>query len=238
MDKTHGLCGMGKVSYPSVHQSWVNNTKSPAFWWGYSLCALFNLQKETGSLMVVKMNYLPLFLFLSHECPFLWLDWFPRVDSHLDYFLTHVGTFHGRIHAPIELMSICTSAVVAGGCSPLPQKDLELQQFLFWKSLYCWRSLKTWMESSTTPCAQSETRCPNSFIDPLKISLPVGKVSLEGLVRKESWSVLSLQIPNTGVQKGCGPESSGANNRFTKMGQATINVLIIDLVSFSCLWIT
>lgn len=128
MDKNHELCGLGKVSCPSVHQSWVNRAKSPAFCSGYSLCALFCLQKETGNLMLVKMNYLPLLLFLSQKCTFLWLDWFPRAGSHLEYFLTHVGTLHSKIHAPIQLMSICPSAAVAEGFSPLPQKDLVLQQ--------------------------------------------------------------------------------------------------------------
>lgn len=146
-----------------------------------------------------------------------------------------------------------------------PKKTSCCSRFLFWISLYRWFSLKTWMESST-PCAQSETWCPNSFNDPLKNSLPVCKVSLEGPVRKGPWSmlslegpvrkgpwfvlslegpvrkdpwfVLSLQILNTGIWKDCGPESSGANYRLSEMGQATINEITIDLVSFSCLWIT
>lgn len=132
---------------------------------------------------------------------------------------------------------VSSSAVVAGGFSPLPQEGLCCSRFLFWISLYCWCSLKTWMEIST-PCAQTETRCPNSFIDPLKISLPVCKVSLEGPVRKGPWSVLSLQIPDTDVQKSCGPKGSRANHSLSKMGQATINKFITDLVSFSSLWIT
>lgn len=119
-----------------------------------------------------------------------------------------------------------------------PKKAFCCSRFLFWISLSCWCSLKTRMESSTLPCAQSETQCPNSFIDPLKISLPACKVSLDSPVRKGPWSVLSLQIPNTNAHEGCGPESSGANHRLSKMGQGTINELIIDLVSFSCLWIT
>lgn len=128
IDKKLGLCGLGKFSCPSVPQSWVNWTKALAFFRGYSLCALFCLQKETGNLVVVKMNNVPLLLFLSHECLSLCLEWFLRVYSHLDCFLTHEGTLHGKIHAPIQLMSICTSAVVDGGFSHYPQKGLVLQQ--------------------------------------------------------------------------------------------------------------
>lgn len=125
------------------------------------------------------------------------------------------------------------------GASPhYSKKAFCCSRFLFWISLSCWCSLKTRMESSTLPCAQSESQCPNSFIDPLKISLPVCKVSLDSPVRKGPWSVLSMQIPNTGAHEGCGPESSGANHRLSKMSQSTINELIIDLFSFSCLWIT
>lgn len=123
IDKKLGLCRLGKFSCPSVPQSWVNWTKALAFFRGYSLCALFCLQKETGNLVVVKMNHFPLLLFLSHECLSLCLEWFLRVYSHLDCFLTHEGTLHGNIHAPIQLMSICTSAGSCGwGLLPLPPK--------------------------------------------------------------------------------------------------------------------
>lgn len=76
--------------------------------------------------MVVKINYLPLLPFLRYECPFLWLDWFLRVDSHLDYFLTHAGTLHGKIHVPIQIMSTCVCAAVSRDFSPLPKNGLML----------------------------------------------------------------------------------------------------------------
>ena len=63
MDKSHRLCGLGKVCCSSVHQSRVNSTKSLAFWRGYSLCALFCSQKALGDLTAAEINCLPLLLF-------------------------------------------------------------------------------------------------------------------------------------------------------------------------------
>lgn len=95
----------------------------------FPLCFVLFAKGAGGGLIAAEINCLPVLLFFEpFQCPFLWLDWFLRADSYLDYFLIHANTLHGKFHAPIQLLSLCPSAVVAGGFSPLPQRDLVLQQ--------------------------------------------------------------------------------------------------------------
>lgn len=62
--------------------------------------------------------------------------------------------------------------------------------------------------------------------------------SWKALWWKGPWPVLSQHIPNPGMWEDSGHKSLGENCRLSKKGQAVTNELIIDLVSFSHLWIT
>lgn len=94
---------------------------------------------------------------------------------------------------------------------------------------------KTWKDSAS-PHAQDETQCPAQILK--KSACMSARWSWKALWWKGPWPVLSQHIPNPGMWEDSGHKSLGENCRLSKKGQAVTNELIIDLVSFSHLWIT